>query len=218
VANRIGTAYVEVTGDLSPLNKALTAFIGGRNARLGKLGKKAGLAVTAGLAAGVGAAAVGKGLFDLGKSFDAQFDKIRVGTGKTGAALGDLQGQFKNVLKTTPASFDEVGDAITGVNQRLGLTGKPLANLARQFTQLSRITKTDIGENISSVAKSFRDWQVATEDQSKTLDGFFRISQKSGVPVSQLATLVQKFGSPCASWDSASARRRRCSPTSSGQA
>lgn len=190
---KAGTAYVDIQGDLSTLNKQLGAFFGGTQA--GGIGKKGGLVIGAGIAAGLGAVA-GKSLFDLGGKFDKEFDKIRAGTGKTGKVLRGLEGDFKNVLTTVPGSFDDAGTAVTQLNRRLGLTGKPLRSLATQMLQLSRITGTDLSGNIEAVARAFEDWEVPVRDQSEALDGLFRLGQRSGIAVDDLATSVQRFGSP----------------------
>lgn len=190
---KAGDAYVQVHGDLSSLNKALATAFGG--SKLGALGKKAGLAVGVGLAGGL-AAAIGKGLFDLGAKFDTEFDKIRVGTGKTGAALDALEGDFKAVLQSVPAEFGLVGDAISFLNSRLGLTGKPLQKLAKQMVQLSDITETDLGTNMENLTRVFADFGVTTDQQTASVDRLFRLAQATGTNVAELASNMVKFGSP----------------------
>lgn len=190
----LGTAYVQVRGDLSSLNKQLVANF--HPSRLGKLGKGAGVAIGAGLAAGLGGAAAGKALFDIGKQFDDQFDKIRVGTGKTGRNLKGLESDFKAVFKSLPVSMEDAGTAVTTLNQRLGITGRPLQKLSRQILTLSRITKTDVGENVAAVTRLFGDWSVSTEDQSKQLNKMFRLTQRTGIGLGDLSRLMVKFGSP----------------------
>lgn len=186
----VGTAYLRVAGDFSQINSQLVGFASAD--RLSKLGKAAGAAFAGGLAVG-GAV---KGLYEIGQAFDDVSDKFRTQTGATGKELGRLNKVFKNVISGVPASFEDAGDAVGSLNQRLGLTGKPLARMSKQMLELSRITETDVKTNIEAVSKAFRDWEVRTKDQSKTLDAFFRLSQKSGVPVDELASSVQRFGSP----------------------
>lgn len=160
------------------------------------MGKKAGVAIGAGMAAGLVAAGVGKGLFDLGKKFDTEFDKIRVASGKTGKALDGLEDSFRNVVGSLPTDFGTAGDAVAGLNQRLGLTGKPLERLSRQIIQLSRITGTDVSENVESITRLFGDWSVSTEHQATSLDKLFRIQQQTGLSVSKNARLLVQFGAP----------------------
>lgn len=183
------TVAVRFTGDVAHLLGAL----GDADSKLGALGKAAGAAFLA-----VGTAAVGSiaGLAKLGGSFDEQFDKIRVGTGQTGETLDALEGSFKNVLKTVPASFDDAGTAVSDLNVRLGLTGKPLEDLSGQFINLSRITETDLATNVDNLTRVFGDWGVVAEDQSKTLDKVYRAAQASGIGIEDLSTAVVQFGAP----------------------
>lgn len=189
-----GRAIVQFQGDYSQLTSGLASALA--PAKLGKMGKAGGLAIGAALAAAVGGAAVTKALYDLGKQFDDAYDKIRVGTGKTGKQLQGLEKDFKKVYSTVPAGMDDVATAISGLNQRLGLTGKPLQKLTRQVVELSRITDTDLESNVRGISRAFVDWEVPVKKQTKTLDGFYRLSQKSGAAVADLTSDVQKFGSP----------------------
>jgi hypothetical protein len=50
-------------------------------------------------------AAATTGILKLGTDFDEAFDKIRVGTGATGAALDDLKDDFKAVYSAVPAKW-----------------------------------------------------------------------------------------------------------------
>jgi len=187
------TIDVKILGDNRDLSKALKASesqVGAWSGKIGKLGLAA--------AAAVGAAAVGAavGLFKLGSSFDEQFDKIRVGTGATGDALLGLQDSFNNVLSTVPASFEDAGSAIADLNTRLGLTGKPLEDLAGQFINLSRITGTDVASNVDNLTRTFGDWGVSVDDQAATLDKLYRASQASGIGIDELSQSIVTAGAP----------------------
>jgi len=173
----------------------------------GKVGKSAGsmgdkFAKVAKLAA-VGVAAIGTaalgvtvGLAKLGESFDTEFDKIRTGTGATGGALKGLEGSFKNVLSSVPASFADAGTAIADINTRLGLTGKPLEDLSGQFINLSRITKTDLSTNVDNITRAFGDWGVSAADMAPAMDKIYRASQSSGIGIDDLSKSVVQFGAP----------------------
>jgi len=189
-----GRAVVEFIGDYSKLNAGLASSLA--PTKLGKMGKVGGLAIGGALAAAAGGAVVTKALYGLGKEFDTAFDRIRVGTGATGKRLEGLKKDFKGVAKEVPNDLSEVGDAIADLNQRLGLTGKPLQAMARNMLDLSRVTDTDLQGNIRAVSRAFVDWEVPVKRQVATLDGFYRISQKSGASVEELTSSVQKFGSP----------------------
>lgn len=182
----LGTASVKVIPDLSALSG--TAF----TSKMGGFGKKAGVALAGGLAA---AGAV-KFLYDVGQDFDNAFDKIQIGTGKTGKKLKGLENDFRSVFKSVPVDADTASTAITELEKRLDLHGKPLRRLAKQELELSRITKTDLNENIESTTRLFGDWSIKTGKQTQTLDKLFRLSQNTGISISDLSRLMVQFGSP----------------------
>lgn len=171
-------------------NAAATSAFGAKTKRAG------GLARSGLMVAGSAAALLGVGMFKLGEQFNDAYDVIRVGTGRTGKALEGLKGDFRAVVTSVPADFKSAGAAVDEINKRLGLTGKPLQALAKQFLELSRITGTDVSTNVRGVARAFGDWEIKTKDQSATLDRFFRASQASGASVDALASQVVKFGAP----------------------
>lgn len=141
-----------------------------------------------GVAVAGGVVVAGKALYDLGSQFDEQWDKIRAGTGKTGTDLAGLESSFKKVFSSIPTDMAPTGDAITEINQRLGLTGKPLEMLSKQFLELSRITKTDLKGNLDAGTAALNAWGITAADQPKFLNELFRASQASGVSVGDLAT------------------------------
>jgi hypothetical protein len=160
-------------------------------------GSKKAMAAKAGLAAlAVGAVAAGKALYDVGEEFEQAYDRIQIATGKSGKQLERLRKDFKNVVSSVPTDFKTAAEAIGALNSRLEISGKPLRRLSKQFLEMSRLTETDVGENIKSVTRAFGDWEVATGKQSEQLDIFFRASQMSGGAVSEIADLVVKFGAP----------------------
>jgi TP901 family phage tail tape measure protein len=165
-------------------------------AGMGKFTKGAAAAGTGIAAFAVAAGVAGKQLYDLGKQFDDAYDTIRVRTGATGKELEKLKRDFRAVATTVPDDFKTVGEAIGGLNQRLGATGKPLRQLSTQMLNLSRITGTDLDSNIKSVSRAFVDFEVPVKRQRRSLDGLFRLYQKSGASVDELASSVQRFGSP----------------------
>jgi TP901 family phage tail tape measure protein len=173
--------------------KTMAAQAGISGGALGKIGKGAGAGIAA---VGATAAIATKKLYDLGEQFEDSYDKIRVGTGATGRELRRLEKDFKSVLTRTPAGMDEVSDAITDLNTRLGLSDKPLRAMAYNMVELSRLTGDDLKGNIKSVARAFVDWEVPVRKQTDALNGLYRLSQESGASVSEIADNIQKFGSP----------------------
>ena len=139
---------------------------------------------------------IGAGILKLAGDFDSAYDKIRTGTGATGAALEGLKGDLKGVFADIPTDLGSASTAISSLNTRLGLTGEPLQALAKQLLELSRLTGTDVGQNVQLATRLFGDWGVATEDQSKTLDLLFRASQATGIGIGDLQAKVVQFGAP----------------------
>lgn len=135
-----------------------------------------------------------KKLLDVANDYDALTDSLAVGTGKTGAALGELQGIALNVFKTIPTSMDAVGSAMVALQQKTGATGKTLETLTKQQLELARITGTDVVGNIKSTTDAFNNWGVAVDQQSGKLDELFTASQKTGVPVASLADQLATYG------------------------
>lgn len=185
------TLKVELLGNA----KGLLSELGLVDAKAADTGGKFGKVFGAvGIGAAAGAVAVGTALFKIGESFDEQYDKIRIGTGATGAEMGKLQGTFKSVVKDVPTDFGRAGDAITQLGQRIGVGNPDLKVMSEHLLELSRITKTDLTGNIKSTEDAFSNWSIATKDQSGKLDELFRASQHSGASVSSLADTVSKAG------------------------
>lgn len=190
---KAGTAFIDFRGDWSNLNKEVANLIGPLTSKFGKLGA----AGAAGLGAvATGAAVAGKALYDIGEEFDDAYDTISVKTGATGKQLQILEGDFEKVFASVPASADDAGTAIGELNQRLGLTGKPLEDVAKQVLELSRLTETDLSGNITSITRLFADWSVKTAQQPATLDKLWRASQATGIEIGKLSEYMVQFGSP----------------------
>jgi hypothetical protein len=205
IAVELATAYISLAPSARGMGKALDREL----SSAGTAGSKAfGSSFTAGMAsvgkvaatglgvAMVAAGGVAAGLYQVGESFDNAYDKIRVGTGKTGEALAGLEGDFKAVATTVPASFEDASTAVTDLSKRLGLTGGPLQGLSGQFLELSRITGTDVATNIDSLTRVFGDWQIGVDAMPGTLDKMYRAAQASGIGIDDLGQSVVQFGAP----------------------
>lgn len=162
----------------------------GQRLKAGLTPERIGMAMGAALG-GIAAAGV-----RMGDKVDDAMDRIRVGTGATGDALKGLEDDFKAVSARVPDDLEAVGQAIADLHTRTGQTGKGLQDLATSILDFSRITKTDINENVRNATRVFGDWSIATEDQAATLDKVFRASQATGIGVTALMEKVVDFGSP----------------------
>lgn len=153
-------------------------------------------AVTAAAGAVAALAAIGAAAIKLGGKFDDAYDAIRIGTGATGKVLEGLKDDFRDVVSSVPASFEDASTAVADLNTRLGLTGEPLQRLSRQFLELSRITGTDVADNVRLGTRLFGDWSIAAEKQADALDLLFRATQQSGIGLSDLMQTIVQFGAP----------------------
>lgn len=141
--------------------------------------------------AGIGAAG-----FAAANELDEAYNNIRRGTGATGDALEDLKGNFENVFVNVPESAEEVSTALADLNTRTGLTGEALELATEQFLTLGRISGEDVPDLIAKGTRAFGDWDIAVEDQAATMDYFWKVSQSTGIGVSDLMTKVVQFGAP----------------------
>ena len=143
------------------------------------------------IALGVGGAALaaGKGLYEIGSTFDDVSDTIRVGTGATGDALDGLVEVATNVGKTVPAQFSEIGPVVADLNTRLGLSGDTLQTVASQYLEAGRILGQDV--DINQTTAAFSAFKIAGDDVIGGMDTLFQISQATGVSMNDLAAAVQ---------------------------
>ncbi|MDZ4346867.1 MAG: phage tail tape measure protein, partial [Candidatus Binatia bacterium] len=195
---KLGSAVVPIRAKLDDLDKDLSQAKDkvekSASGISGILGKINWAVVGAGAAAA--GVAIGAVLMKIGSDFDNAMDTIRVGTGATGKALDALGDDFKEVFKSVPVDADQASKAIADLNTRLGLTGKPLQEFAKQMLNLSRITDQDIGGMTETVTRVFGDWSIATEDQSKALDTLFKVSQATGIGINELGQKIVQYGAP----------------------
>jgi TP901 family phage tail tape measure protein len=148
-----------------------------------KFSTKFGLAI-AGLTV-----AIGKGLFEVGETFDDMVDTIRVGTGATGDALQGLEDVALSIGGKVPAKWEDIGTTVAGLNTRLGLTGDELETVASQFLEAGRMGQQ---LDINNLTAAFSAFGVEGDSVSGAMDQLFRVSQATGVGMDQLASLIGK--------------------------
>lgn len=190
----LGSASLRLEANPAPLTAGLAAA----KAKTVTSMRGTSVAAAAAFAAGmvtVGAA-VGVGLYKIGKEYQEAYHIIRTETGATGERMEQLKGSFKNVFGSTPASAKDTATALALVHKRTDQVGEPLEDLTLNFLRLAGATGEDVKGAIESTTRAFNDWGVEQKDQNKTLDGFFALSQKTGISVSDLADKLVQFGSP----------------------
>lgn len=188
-----GILRIKLLGDAAGLSKTLNDAQGSLG-KFGSVAKTAALGVASAFAGA--SAAVGKFAFSSAVDIDDAMDTIRVGTGATGEALEGLGASFKTVFKGVPASAQDVGQAIADLNTRTGATGEALETLATKATLLSKITGEDLGGQIAATTRVFGDWGIAAKNQAGALDYLFKVSQSTGIGVTELSEKVVQFGAP----------------------
>lgn len=165
----------------------------------GKTSKfSAGAAVAFGavVASAATVAAAFKGLYEVGAVFDDMRDTIIVGTGASGDALDDLMASAEAVGTRVPASFDDVGTAVSELNTRLGLTGKPLEDMTEKMLNLARVTESDVGSTVANATRVFGDWGMTVDEQAAAMDQMFAVTQSTGIGFDSLSQKVVQFGAP----------------------
>lgn len=186
----VATLFVEIRGsfakfsaDMNQVSKRFNEL--GRNVQ--KIGKTFTTAFTVPLGL-VTAAAI-----TAAKEMDSAFDTIRGQTGATGAELEGLKTSFKSVFTESVQGAEEVGKAISQLNVGLGLSGKPLEELALQLTGISQVTGQELGSNVKGVISLFNSWNVSTEQQADAMEFLFKVGQKTNQNVGELAASVASF-------------------------
>lgn len=182
----------QMQGLHAPIGGLGSAF-GGLGSRILSIGPLAAGAMV-GIAGALGS--VAKFAFDAAIAFDAASDRIRIATGATGAELAKLEGSFRTVFTSVPASAEDASAAIAFLSSRLGTTGKELEGLATIELELARVTGSALVPQLEATTRLFGDWEIATQAQASSLDFLFKVSQKTSIGVTDLSQKLVQFGAP----------------------
>ncbi|CPW68989.1 Putative phage tail tape measure protein TMP [Mycobacteroides abscessus subsp. abscessus] len=152
-----------------------------------------GTAVGAGMAAAAaGAIKLGRELYDLGAQFDETFDQLQITTGASGGALDAFEVSVKNLGRSVPLPFAELGKVVGEVNRDLHLTGPTLDAVSKSVANLGRLTGEAV--DVRGLGRAFRSFGVEGKDQVATLDSLFGAWQRTGIPINELLSTVTKGG------------------------
>ncbi|ORA62246.1 hypothetical protein EJ571_20735 [Mycobacteroides franklinii] len=152
-----------------------------------------GTAVGAGLAAAVtGAVQLTRELYDVGAQFDETFDQLQITTGASGDTLDALELSVKNLGRSVPLPFTELGKVVGEVNRDLHLTGPQLDAVSKSVANLGRLTGEAV--DVRGLGRAFRSFGVEGKDQVATLDSLFGAWQRTGIPINELLSTVTKGG------------------------
>ena len=177
------TVTIKVDADTKTAEKNVKGMGGKmRSAMKGVAAAGAGLTVAAAAAAA------------LGQEYQEATNTIAAGTGATGEQLEGLTQSFKDVWATVPQDAAEVSSAIADVNTELGLEGEELEAVTKSFLDASRVMGEDVNPLIKAVTDSLIAFGEDTGGAEISLDRLMVASQAVGVPMTQLANTVVKFG------------------------
>ena len=187
----VGTLTANLDLDSSKFDKGIDNSKAKSDEFAGKLntGLKVGL-----MAVAAGFVALGAASYKAWTIVDSAYDNIRSGTGATGDDLIELRDTFDSVFANVPSAAGDVSDAISTLNTKLGVTGDNLEDITIQMVNLGRITGTDVKSNVDSLTDVLNNWSVATEDVTDKTDYLYKISQRTDVPVSELANTMKSYG------------------------
>jgi len=174
--NEFANGFTQVGSKLRSLGRDFT-----------QIGIEASLVLTAPLVAGARKAV------DAAEQISKALDRIQVTTGATGASLDSLESSFSRLFRSLPNSADDTARAISGIEVATGATGPKLEALATQVLNLSRITGTELPGNVDSTQRAFKAWGISIDDQVRSLDTLFKVSQATGTTVGSLADSLGHF-------------------------
>lgn len=195
--NSLGEAVLDLAADMAGLVDDINKSKPKALSALDSLGKAGGALLAAGIAvAATAIVAITSMIWDAGQTLDAAYDRIQTQTGATGERLEALKADFEEVFTSVPASAEDAADAVSILNQRLGLTGPILQDTSTALLELTRLTGGDLMANGEAFTRLIGDWGIANEDTAGTLDKVFVASQNTGAGVDRLMQLMVQFGAP----------------------
>ena len=121
---------------------------------------------------------------------DEGYDTIVKKTGATGEALEGLKDTADSVFTSLPTDMNKVGVAVGEINTRFGSTGDELEALTQKFIKYSEINDSDVNDSIDNVSAALKAFGLGSESAGDVLDKLTSISQRTGIPVSQLESLL----------------------------
>ena len=145
MAVRAGTAYVDIQGDFSGLNKQVSSHFRKIGKQAGGTGKKIGRTFGLGMAAGIGATAIaGKQLFDFGKDAVAIASDVSESLSKNRVLFGKYAGDIEKFSKRSADAFGisrrsalEYTGTFGNLFNALGISNKESAKFSTNLIKLA---------------------------------------------------------------------------------
>lgn len=186
------TVWLPVLPSMQGFGDELVKKSGKEAEKAGKTtGQRYGKAILAGAAIITGAGiATGKALYNVGSTFDDMTNTIRVGTGRSGAALDSMVESAKRVGTRVPADFEDIGAAISDVDTLFDMSRPAMEDFTAQILEVGRITGEEL--DLSQTSDTFKAFGISAEDSGDQLDFMFQVSQASGESMNDLMSTVGK--------------------------
>ena len=133
---------------------------------------------------------VGQGLLwlpKLGAEFDSVADHTRVFLGNNQETLAAVDASFRDLLPKVASPMSDIGQVLDTVYGKLGYTGKAAETLSAQMLDLSRMTGTDLGQNVTNLTDAFNLWGISGDQAISTMDLVYRAFTNTQTPVTDIA-------------------------------
>lgn len=117
---------------------------------------------------------------------DNGLDAIRIGTGKTGKELEELNSIFMEIASTAPASLKDMAQAVADWNTRLDISGPLLKETAELTVDLADLLGENLGSVIEKVAQSIQKWNLNIKQTPDFLNHLFKVAQATGISITDL--------------------------------
>lgn len=193
----IATLVVKIVGDASDLVDSLGKTQGIAGKAVGGLSAIGGGLVVGALGAATAAATtLGVAAWNSAETIDQAYDTIQIQTGATGQTLKGLQDSFDTVFKNVPTEAGQAADVISGLNQKLGLTGPVLDESSIKLLKMTDLLGGDAKTNAALFGRTIQDAGIPVDEAGVLLDKLFVASQKSGLGVDTLMQSLVQFGAP----------------------
>ena len=155
---------------------------------LAKTFKAGGLALAAGLGAGV--AAAGSLIHEL----ESAQNNLTKATGATGDALKELVADARALLPQVPENLDEISKVLGEVNTQWQLSGKTQQDATKLMLDWARVTDTDGVQATFNLAAALRVFGEDASYADEALGDILKGTQGTGVAADAVLKQFAKFG------------------------
>jgi TP901 family phage tail tape measure protein len=188
--------FVSISGDSSGYKKAMKDSQADTSDF-----EKAAVAATdkisdafAGLGLKLTAAGIGAFVLGIGKELQEASSMISRETGAIGANLAGLEESFKKLYAGSAQSSEEVAGGLAKIAVETKLTGAELEALTEANLKFAKVASTDVRGAVDQTQLLFKNWGIATQDQSDALDVLYATMTAAGLSASDLSSQMTTLG------------------------